>query len=404
MATTSYLYHTLGLTSYHHEKTEFREGAVYYHVSKKKEARRCAHCHARWMHLVMNGTITRTFHALPVGRRKQFVVLHGHFQLCPCCGCNLQEPIDFAAGKRRRLKVFERYVIDLCHIGTIKHVALFLGVGWDMIKSIFKSHLALRFERRKLNKVRYIAVDEFATRKGHHYMTVVIDLETGAVLHAHEGRDAAALIPFLEKLKRKRARLRAIAMDMSPAYLHAVTKVFPGVDVVHDPYHVVALVNRAIDETRRDLYQELSGQHRQVLKGSRFLLLCGMEHLKPRSLERLMELMELNEPLYQAYLLKEDLRMFWNLPDAEVAETFLDSWIDQARTLGLKHFVKLADTLEEHLPGLLSYFRHRISTGPLEGLNNKIKVLKRQAYGFRDQAYFKLRLYFIHESVPAFAG
>jgi transposase len=129
-----------------------------------------------------------------------------------------------------------------------------------------------------------------------------------------------------------------------------------------------------------------------------------MEHLKPRSLERLMELMDLNEPLYQAYLLKEDLRMFWNLPDAEGAEIFLDSWIDQARTLGLKHFVKLADTLEEHLPGLLSYFRHRISTGPLEGLNNKIKVLKRQAYGFRDQAYFKLRLYFIHESVPAFAG
>lgn len=88
MATTSYLYHTLGLTSYHHEKTEFREGAVYYHVSKKKEARRCAHCHARWIHLVMNGTITRTFHALPVGRRKQFVVLHGHFQQCRCCGCN----------------------------------------------------------------------------------------------------------------------------------------------------------------------------------------------------------------------------------------------------------------------------------------------------------------------------
>lgn len=341
---------------------------------------------------------------LPVGRRKQFVVLHGHFQQCRCCGCNLKQPIDFAEGKRRRLKVFERYVIDLCHIATIKHVAFLLGVGWDMIKSIFKSHLVLRFERRKLNKVRYIAVDEFATRKGHHYMTVVIDLETGAVLHAHEGRDAAALIPFLEKLKRKGARLRAIAMDMSPAYLHAVTKVFPCLDVVHDPYHVVALVNRAIDETRRDLYWELSGQHRQVLKGSRFLLLRGMEHLKTRSLERLMELMELNEPLYQAYLLKEDLRMFWNLPDAEAAEIFLDSWIDQARTLGLKHFIKLADTLEKHLTGLLSYFRHRISTGPLEGLNNKIKVLKRQAYGFRDQAYFKLRLYFIHESVPAFAG
>ena len=404
MATTSYLYHTLGLTGYHHERTEFREGAVYYHVRKKREARRCAHCHARWIHLVMNGTITRTFHALPVGRRKQFVVLHGHFQQCRRCGGNLREPIDFAQGKRRRLKVFERYVVDLCHIATIKHVAILLGVGWDMIKAIFKNHLARRFERRKLSRVRYIAVDEFAIRKGHHYMTVVLDLETGAVLHAHEGRDAAALIPFLEKLRRKRAKLRAVAMDMWPAYLRAVQLVFPHVDVVHDPYHVVAIVNRAIDATRRDLYRHLSGQERQVLKGSRFLLLRGMEHLPPHSLERLMELMEINEPLYQAYLLKEDLRMFWNLPSAGAAETFLLSWMDQARTLGLKHFIKIADMMENHIAGLLAYFRHRISTGPIEGLNNKIKGLNRQAYGFRDQAYFKLRLYFIHESVPAFAG
>ena len=404
MATTSYLYHTLALTRYPHERTEYRGGPVYYHVRKKREARRCAHCRARWIHLVMNGTFTREFHALPVGRRKQFVVLHGHFPQCRWCGRNLKEPIDFAEGKRRRLKAFDRFVIDLCRIAPIKHVACFLDVGWDMIKAIFKGHLALRFQRRKLNKVRYIAVDEFAIRKGHHCLTLVIDLETGAVLYAHEGKDVTALIPFREKLRCKRVKLRAIAMDMSPAYLQAVKKVFPRVDVVHDPYHIVALVNRAIDETRRDLYRQLSGQERQVLKGSRFLLLRGMENLPPRSLEHLMELMEVNEPLYQAYLLKEDVRMFWNMPNAEVAEAFLESWIDQARTLGLKHFVTLADTGEEHRPGLLTYFRHRISTGPLEGLNNKIKVLKRQAYGFRDQGYLKLPFYFIHESVPAFAG
>ena len=152
------------------------------------------------------------------------------------------------------------------------------------------------------------------------------------------------------------------------------------------------------------MYRELIGQDRQVMKGSRFLLLKGMENLKPRSLERLMELMEVNKPLYQAYLLKEDLRMFWNLPDAIAAESFLSSWIHQATTLGLKHFVKLAHTLNDHRQGLLAYFKHRISTGPLEGLNNKIKVLKRQAYGFRDLTYFKLRLYFIHETTPAFAG
>jgi transposase len=404
MATTSYLYHALGLLRYEHLSTEFRGGTVYYHVIRKKDERRCAGCGARWDKLIMQGRFERCFRALPVGRRPQFVLLHGHFQHCAHCGRTLREPIDFAKGKRRRLKAFDRYVVDLCGIAPIKHVALFLAVGWDLIKEIFKEHLANKLKRRKLKNVRYLAVDEFSIRKGHHYMTVVLDLERGQILHVHEGKDANALIPFLEKLKRKKAKLMAVAMDMSPAYLQAVREVFPKVDIVHDPYHVVTIVNRAIDETRRTIARELCAQDKQVIKGSRFLLLRGLESLHPRSLEKLMMLMDINEPLYAAYLLKEDLRMFWNLPNENLATVFLDSWTQQARGLGLEHFSKLADTLDRHRQGLLSYFRHRISTGPLEGLNNKIKVLKRQAYGFRDNAYFKLRLYFIHESTPAFAG
>jgi transposase len=183
----------------------------------------------------------------------------------------------------------------------------------------------------------------------------------------------------------------------------AVRKVFPDLDIVHDPYHVVALANRAIDETRRDMYRNLKGQEQKIIKGSRFLLLSALDKLSPASLSRLTDLMEMNLPLYQAYLLKEDLRMFFNCPNLDPAQSFLDSWLQQARALGNKHFAKLADTLDSHRPGLLAYFRHRITTGPLEGLNNKIKVLKRQAYGFRDNEYFKLRLYFLHDSMPAFA-
>jgi transposase len=395
MATTSYLYHSLGLMRYQHLRTEYHGGAISYHVMRKREERKCAGCGARWHQLSMQGKFKRCFRALPVGRRSQFVILHGHFQHCRQCGKTLREPIDFAKGKRRRLKAFERYVVDLCTIAPIKHVALFLSVGWDLVKEIFKEHLSNRLRRRKLKNVRYLAVDEFSIRKGHNYMTIVLDLETGEILHAHEGKDANALIPFLEKLKRKKATIRAVAMDMSPAYLQAVHQVFPDVDIVHDPYHVVTLVNRAIDETRRDMARQLSGQDKQLIKGSRFLLLRALENLKPRSLERLMMLMEVNEPLYAAYLLKEDLRTFWNLPNEQLAAAFLDSWIHQAHSLGLHHFSKLADTLDRHRQGLLSCFKHRISTGPLEGLNNKIKVLKRQAYGFRDMHYFKLSVSFL---------
>jgi len=235
-------------------------------------------------------------------------------------------------------------------------------------------------------------------------MTVVMDLESGRILHVDQGKDAAALVPFLRVMRRKKVKLKAVAMDMSPAYMQAVKDVFPEVDIVHDPYHVVAMVNRAIDETRRDMYRTLSGEQRHVIKGIRFLLLKSLESLAEHSLATLATIMELNEPLYRAYLLKEEMRWFWNLPSAELAESFLQTWAQEAKAIGIKHFENLAESFLRHKAGLISYFAHRISTGPLEGLNNKIKVLKRQAYGFRDKEYFKLRLYFLHNDTTAFAG
>ena len=199
---------------------------------------------------------------------------------CLACGRTLREPIDFAQGKRRRTKAFDRFVLELCRIAPIKHVTDLLGVGWDLVKDMFKDHLVRHLAKRKLGKVRYLAVDEFALRKGHHYMTVVLDLQRGHILHAQEGRDAQDLIPFLTKLKRHRVKLKAVAIDMSPAYLRAVRGVFPDVDTVHDHYHEVALANRAIDETRRDMVRSLEGEERKVIKGSRFLLLTGLEKLR----------------------------------------------------------------------------------------------------------------------------
>ena len=404
MATTSFLYHTLGLVGYRHLRTQYEGGAVIHHVERAPHKRRCRGCGARWNDLTRSGAFERQFRALPVGRHPQFVVLHGYEQSCRRCGKTLREPIEFAHGKRRCLKALERFVIDLCQFATIHHVAVLLAMGWDSVKEIYQGHLERRLAQRKLTDVRYIAVDEFAIRRGHSYMTVVMDLEQGAILYAAEGRDAKALVPFLRRLKRSRAKLEAVAIDMSQAYLNAVREVFPELAVVHDAYHVVALANKAVDQTRRDLYRELEAEERKVIKGSRFLLLRGGERLDTEPKQRLEELMAANEPLYTAYLLKEQLRMFWAMGEEQTAKVVLENWLAEARASGLEHFVKLAQTIEDHLSGLLAYFRHPISTGPLEGLNNKIKVLKRQAYGFRDMAYFKLRLFFIHEATPAFPG
>lgn len=405
MATTSYLYHAMNLVGYVLRGTEYVNGWTYFEVERAAHKRTCRNCGAGWPHLTLEGQFERTFFGLPVGNRKQFVVLRGHRQECAICGATAREPIPFAEGSKRYLKTFGRFVVELCRLMPIKYVAWHLGVSWDLVKEIYEEHLQKRFAKRRLVRIRYIAVDEFATHKGQRYMTVVMDLETGAVLHAAEGRGAAALVPFLERLKRAHVPLKAVAMDMSEAYAKAVRQVFGDkVDIVHDPYHVVALANEAIDETRRDMVRELQGDERKALKGTRFLLLKGLENLKQSSLGRLAQLMEVNEPLYQGYLLKEELRTFWSLPDAGAGAAFLDDWTRQARATELKHFRRLADTLDSHRPGLLAYFRHRLSTGPLEGLNNKIKVLKRQAYGFRDMAFFKLRLYFIHEAACVLPG
>jgi transposase len=404
MATTSFLYHTQGLRGYTHLSTEYVDGGVRHHIKRDQYHRECRGCGARWTALQMSGQFVRTFVALPVGSRRQEVVLHGHEQTCTQCGRTLREPIPFARGKQRYVNALAVYIVTLCRIAPIKHVAELLGLGWDLVKEVFKGHLARRLKERSLREVRVIAIDEFAIHKGHCYMTVVLDLESGQILWAAQGRDAGALIPFFRRLQRAGAHLEAVAIDMWPAYLLAVQTVFPHVTVVHDPFHIVALANRAIDETRRELVQAADITARKVIKGSRFLLLRGAENLTEPARNRLDDLMALNEPLYEAYLLKEDLRQLWHQPSADAAGVFLSGWIQRAEATGLHHFRKLANTLKIHAFQVLSWFRFPISTGPLEGLNNKIKVLKRQAYGFRDLDYLKLRLYFIHESTPAFPG
>ena len=398
MATTSYLYHAMGLEGYQHLRTEFHEGKIRFHIEKKPGKRTCARCGASAQHLKLDGRFERTFLGLPVGFKLQEVVLHGHLQLCSQCEARVREPIAFADGKGRCLRALGRYIVGMCEVTTIKHVAALLNLGWDLVKDLFKADLERRHKRRKLAKVRYLAVDEFSTHKGHTYMTTAMDLETGEILFANEGNDTAALVPFLKRLKRAKVPLKAVAMDMSKAYAKAVRDVYGDtVDIVHDTFHVVAMASKAIDESRKDLLRHLEGDERKVVTGNKFLLLKGLENVKEKGMDRLMHLMAVNEPLYQVYLLKEDLRMFWSLPDEEAGKDFLDQWTAEARATGNKYFVKLANTLDTHRPGLLAYFRHWISTGPMEGTNNKIKVLKRQAYGFRDMAFFKLRLYFLHE-------
>jgi transposase len=193
---------------------------------------------------------------------------------------------------------------------------------------------------------------------------------------------------------------------MWPAYLRAILSHYPREVVVFDRYHVIADTNRLLDQLRTSEAQQAAQSEKKVYRGVRYLLLKGKEKLEghPGAKARLEELLCLNRNLNTAYLLKEDLREFWNCSSREEAEEYLNNWLAQAKASGIELLMELAAKLDSHRYGLLHYFDHPITTAQVEGTNNKIKVLKRQAYGFRDMHYFKLRIYNLHESRYALVG
>jgi transposase len=280
-------------------------------------------------------------------------------------------------------------------------VADHLQVSWDMIKEIQRADLQRRFARPKLKKVRQIAIDEISIAKGHRYVTVVLDLERGVVLFVGDGKGTDALLPFWRRLRASGAKIRAVATDMSLAYIAAVCDNLKGAVHVFDHFHIIKLFNDKLSDLRRDVYRELTDlMHKDVLKGIRWLLLKNPENLDPKKNEheRLDEALRLNKPLYTAYYMKELLRQLWSQEDKRTARRFLNEWIALAQVSGIRMLMNFAKTLTLHREGILNYYEYRISTGPLEGTNNKIKTMKRQAYGFRDHAFFKLKILAIHET------
>lgn len=282
---------------------------------------------------------------------------------------------------------------------TIEDISHNLGMSWNTVKDIEKTYLKRHFSRPDLTGVRYIAIDEFAVSKGHEYMTVIMDLDSKRVLYVGKGRSQESLQKFWKRVKKNNVLIQAVAMDMWPAYISSVTNNCPGADIVFDHFHIVKMLNKKLDEIRRDLYRdEKEYNKRDVLKGTRWLLLKNNDNLTDRAKERLEDALEVNKPLASAYYLKEELKLLWAQVSLDKALDFLESWVAKARETGLFKLREFANTLMAHRSGIINWYKHYISTGPLEGLNNKIKVLKRKAYGYRDMEFFKLKIYALHRS------
>jgi transposase len=401
---TSLLYHGFGISGYKYVRTAYEGGQVIFTIRQEPKTLRCEACGSRDVR--PRGKVERRFRSLPIGKRPTAVVLEIPRVACQSCGVIRQVEVAFADHRRSYTKAFERYVLDLSRSMTILDVARHLGVSWDVVKDIQKRDLSRRYSKPNLKNLRKIAIDEIAVGKGHRYLTVVLDLDTGAVVFVGDGKGGDALKPFWKRLRRSRAKIEAVAMDMSPAYYEAVSNHLPEATIVYDHFHVIKLFNDKLSDLRRSLYHQAEDEQKKVLKGSRWLLLKAPENLDPDRNEkvRLEEALKINKPLAVAYYLKEDLRQFWGLPDKATAETFLTDWIRRAEASDVRILQQMARTIESRRMGLLAYYDYPISTGPLEGTNNKIKTMKRQAYGFRDQEFFKLKILGIHEAKYALVG
>jgi len=402
---TSLLYHAFGIRGYYHVNAQYKEGAVIFTIEQDKTTLRCAHCHSRLV--IRRGQIWRKFRTVSIGLRTVWIRLAIQRVHCMLCCLVRQVKIHFADPRRSYTKAFERYALALSRCMTIKDVARHLGVSWDVIKDIQKRHLKKKYARPSLKDVCQIAIDEISIGKGHRYLTVVLDLFSGAVLFVGDGKGSDALIPFFRRTRRCRTQIRAVAIDMSPAYIQAVRDHLPKAKIVFDHFHVIKLYNDKLADLRRQLYRELTDDfQKKVLKGTRWLLLKNPENLSDNNDEkdRLQEALKINSPLAAAYYLKEDLRQIWGQGSKKNAHKVLFDWVKRAKASGVRMLGNFAKTLAAHATGILNYYDYPISTGPLEGTNNKIKTMQRQAYGFRDMDFFKLKIYDLHSTKYALVG
>lgn len=402
---TSLLYHAFRLVGYQYVRSSFREGRVSFRIRQSRDQLRCSACGSD--QVWSQGAVERTFRTVPIGSKPVEIQFAVPRVLCFACGITRQVRLGFADPRKSYTRAFERYALELSRHMTIKDVADHLQVSWDTIKAIQAASLKRRFGRPRLAKLKQIAIDEIAVGKGHHYLTVVLDLLSGAVVFVGDGKGTEALQPFWRSLRHSRARIRAVATDMGKAYIRAIRDNLPGVVHVFDHFHVVKLFNDKLSALRRQLYHEAAtDRQRKILKGTRWLLLKNPENLdgERNERERLDAALRLNTPLMIAYYLKEDLRQIWNQSNQRTARRVLRDWMARARASGVRMLERFADTLEAHEEGILAYYDYPISTGPLEGTNTKIQVMKRQAYGFRDREFLKLKILGLHETQYALVG
>jgi transposase len=307
---------------------------------------------------------------------------------CARCGVHV-EAVPWARFWARVTTTLGRAVAELAQHLSWQETARHFRLDWKSVASIVRRVVAYGLERRRRRPLHLLGIDEVSRRKGHHYLTVVYDLERRVLLWVGENRTEETL-----------TRVQVVCLDMWQAYLNAVRHHAPNAQVLFDRFHLVQHLNRAVDEVRRQEWRRLSGREKTSFKRTRFLLLKNPWNLTTDERERLSTLVRWNSPIVRAYYLKEVFQLFWSYRQPARAEHHLRRWLHSAMRSRLQPFKELVCRLRAHLQGVLAWTRLRVSNGALEGMNNKIKLVSHRSFGFRTVENFTAAIYHCCAHLP----
>jgi transposase len=321
--------------------------------------------------------------------------LHARPPRCSCAKCGVKTvPVPWARPGSGFTLLFEALVLLMAKKMAVAPVGEILKVSDKKIWRILEHYVGKQRDEQDMSDVMLVGVDETSVKPGHKYVTVAADLGAAKVLFVTEGKDADTVRQFKADLKNHKGRperIEAICSDLSPAFISGIAQEFPGALHVLDRFHVMKLVNTALDEVRR-----LEVKENDLLKQTRFIWLKNPDHLTERQGQKLDVLKTMNLATATAYQMKLNLRELWDQPDRETAAVFLERWYKWVMESDIAQAMKkVAKTIKAHATGILSYFKSRITNGLMEGINSLIKAAKAKARGFRSIHYFKIVIYLV---------
>lgn len=313
------------------------------------------------------------------------------------CSCSYRglEKLEFVDSLRRVTRRMEAYVVSLCEKMSLKDVSLVTSLDWKSIKRIDLDYIKSTLPDISQINLRRIAIDEVAIMKGHKYVTIIRDYDTGIVIRIFFSRCYESTTKALESLGKQRLEgIEYASLDMWDPFIKAVKEKCPNAKLVFDKFHIVKKVNQALDKVRKKEFNSAEKEERKNMKHKRFIILKKQCNLKKNEREDLQRLMNLNTRLYKAYLLKEQIISVFDDKKStfEQIKKRITSWFENVLSSGMDELCEVVNTMTRYLDGILNYFRYGMTNAIAEGFNTKINVIKRRAYGFADIEYFLLKI------------